>query len=212
MGIYNDNYYLVADYNNQYEFNKFNVVNLQKLDTTTIISNNEISLDSYIQGVVDNKIYLFDKDKKKQYEINIKTSLVTEIGSDNNLKYYDGSWNKMTLEQAMNELKFINVKKDYENNKYARIDKIGEQTGYYYLYEKVNDGYKVYKMNIQDKKDITYLFTTKNIDNIYYIENYVYFISGDTIYVYNDTFGVKPLVQYKELEFNKNINFNVFIK
>ena len=40
--------------------------------------------------------------------------------------------------------------------------------------------------------------------------NYVYFIDDDLVKVYNDRFGVKKLVEYTELNFNNEINFNVY--
>lgn len=211
ISAFYDRYYICADYDQEYEFNEFNVVNLVELDTYNIVSNSKISTDSYIQGVVDNKIYLYDKDNKKQYEINVDNKTVVE--SSSNIKYYkNGEWTTMTVAEANNELKFIMNEKDYENNLYSRIDKVGDNTGYYYMYKKAGSTYKAYRMNIQDKEDVTYLFTTKSIDNIVYKGNYIYFISGSDIKVYHDEFGVKKVAHYKELEFNSNVNFNVYVK
>ena len=68
--------------------------------------------------------------------------------------------------EADNELKFVTEGNDYVDNSYARIDKVGDTTGYYYLYQKNGSEYKVYRMNIQDKGNLTYLFSTKSINNI----------------------------------------------
>lgn len=212
VSAYVDEYFISADYNKEHEFNKFNVINLTKLTTFNITSDKAISLDSYIQGVVDGKVYLYDKDNKIQYEINVsKGTIVSYAG--NNIKYYkDGNWTTMTILEANNELKFTKQIVDLVDNNYQRIDKIGNEVGFYYLYKKNNDGYDVYRRSIQDNNTLIYLFSTKTIDSIYYIDNYVYFINNNLLQVYNDEFGVRNIVQYKELEFNKNLIFNVYSK
>ena len=115
----------------------------------------------------------------------------------------------MTVAEANQEKKFVSDENyGYEN--YDRVDKVGEETGFYYLYKKNGNSYDVYRTNIQDNEGMIYLFTTQSIDLISYVNNYVYFIEDNKIKVYNDAIGVKNIVDYKELEFNKNINFYVF--
>lgn len=212
IATFMDNYYITADYNEEHEFYKFNVVDLVKLDTYTISSEKLISLDSYIQGAVDGKVYLYDKDNKTQYEINVeKRSIVTYTG--NSLKYYkDGNWTTMTTTQANDELKFSSSTNDLIDNNYARIDKVGKDVGYYYMYKKNGNKYDVYGMSIQDNNSIMYLFSTETIDNIYYIDNYVYFVNNNKVQIFSHEFGVKNLVQYNELQFNKNLNISVYSK
>ena len=212
VSSYVNEYFISADYNKEHEFNKFNVINLLKLDTYQIVSDKSISLDSYIQGVVDGKLYIYDKDNKTQYEINIeKETIVSYRG--NNLKYYNnGNWTTMTTSEADKELKFIYNINDYTDSNYLRIDKISDEEGFYYLYKKGSKGYDVYRKSIKDDKTLIYLFSTKTIDSIYYIDDYVYFINGNTLQVYNEKFGVRNLVYYKELEFNKNLKFSVYSK
>lgn len=211
IGIFVDNYYISADYNEEYEFNKFNVVDLVELKTSTFASNTKISMDSYIEGVADGYIYLYDKDSEKQYKININKKDITEPSSTIK-QYNNGEWSDITPAVANTELKFVTKVNDYQDDKYDRIDKVGDKVGYYYLYQMVNNKYNVYRMNIQDKKTITYLFTTNTIQNICYADDYVYFISDADIKVYNDEFGVKKIASYNELEFNQNINFNVYVE
>lgn len=211
LSAFVDCYYVVADYNENHEFNEINVVDLVSLDTFTIKSDSAISLDSYIQGVVDNKVYLYDKDHKVQYEIDPSNKSVV-VFSSNTIRYYNNGWTTMSVADANKELKFVNSSIDYEDKQYVRIDKIGNDCGYYYLYKQNGENYDVYRMSIQGKDGLIYLFNTKTIDSINYIDNYVYFINGNKIQIYNDEFGVRTLVDYKELQFNKNINFYVFAK
>lgn len=209
IGVFLDGYYIVADYNNIHEFNKINVIDLVNLNTFTINSDDAISIDSYIQGVYDDIIYLYDKDKKVQYEIDIKNK---KINKNNNIKYYNLEWTIIDNNKANEEVKFIYNIVDYKDEDYVKIDKVGNSVGYYYLYKKIDNKYYAYRINIQNKDNLTYLFSLNNINNIYYVDDYVYFIDDNKIMVYNDRIGVRTLVEYNELQFNKNINFNVYSK
>ena len=209
LGQFVDKYYVIPDYDSEHEFSKIEVVNFVNLDTTTISFNNKISFDSYIQGVVDGKIYLFDKDDAVQYEIDPANESVVRL-SNNEIKYYDGEWKTMTVAEAKAEKKFITNNVDYADEQYIKIDKVGQDDGYYYLYKKNGNKYDVYRMNSKDHTGLIYLFTTNNINYMRYIGDYVYFIDDDLVKVYNDRFGVKKLVEYTELNFNNEINFNVY--
>ncbi len=206
LGQFIGQYYVVPDYNENYEFNKINVVDLVNLNTFVITSNNVISFDSYIQGVVDNKIYLYDKDSKIQYEIDPINKTIVVL-STNQIKYYNGSWTTMTVAEANEEKKFITDTNDYMDSQYERIDKVGN---YYYLYKNVNNQYNVYRMRSEDQQSLIHLFSTKSIDSVFYVDNYIYFVNGNIIQVYNDIFGVRNIIDYQELEFNKDINLYIY--
>jgi len=209
LGVFVNGYYVVADYDDNYTFDKLNIVDLINLKIDQILVDN-ISFDSYIQGVVDNKIYLYDKDEKVQYEIDIDKK---SINKNRVIKYYNkGVWLELSIIDADNEVKFIYDENKYENHKYVKIDKYGIDVGYYYLYKKNGNKYDVYKTDLNLENQITYLFSTETIDTVYYLDNYIYFINKNQIQVFNDVFGVKTLVEYDELEFNKLINFNVYVK
>lgn len=208
ISLLTDKYYVVADYNSQYEFNKIYIVDLEQLETYEV-KTKAISFDSYIQGNISNNIYLYDKENKIQYELNLEKRKIIEFSSTVK-NYVNNEWVVMTPDEINNEVKFINDI-DYENDSYVRIDKVGDKTGYYYLYKKNKNSYDAYRINIQDKKGLTYLFSTTNINDISYVDNNVYFIDKNTIKVFNDK-GIKTLVKYNELEFNNNISFNVFAK
>ena len=209
LGQFVDKYYVVPDYNENHEFHEINVVDLVSLDSFKITSDNAISFDSYIQGVVDNKVYLYDKDNIIQYEIDPNNKSLVQLSSKE-IKYYDGQWSTMTIAEANSEKKFVTNVVDYIDEQYERIDKVGNEAGYYYLYKKNAKKYDVYRINIQDKSGLIYLFTTQSIENISYIDDYVYFINDNKVKVYNDRIGIKNLIEYEELEFNENINFHVY--
>ena len=207
-----DNYYIVANYNAKKEFDKFYIIDIIRLDKETMDFDQKISLNSYIQGVVDNKLYIYDYDNKIQYEINVEKRTIVAY-SGNNLKYYDkGMWTTMTISQADQGLKFKYEEQDFFNNIYDRIDKNGKEVGYYYLYMKNGNKYDVYSMDIQNKDSVKYLFSTKTIDNIYYIDDYVYFLDDSIIKVFNHEFGVKNIAKFNKQQLNGNFTINVYSK
>ncbi len=209
LGVFVDKYYIVADYDKEYETNEFNLVDLVNLKTDKITTDTAITFDSFIQGVVDNKAYLYDLDRKLQYEINPNNKTIIK---NSTIKYYNnGAWNTINANAAKDN-KFIYNEINYQDSEYERIDRVGVEVGYYYLYKNNGHGYDVYSINLNDNSGLTYLFETGSIDNIFYIDNYVYYINDNTIKVYNRNFGVKNLIKYKELEFNKNIILNVYSK
>jgi len=207
-----NNYYITADYDQNYNFREFNIINLVRLDTNTITTDNKISFDSYIQGIADNKLYIYDKENKTQYEINIEKETVVSY-TGNNLKYYNkGEWTTMTTAEANQGKLFEYEQLDLTDDKYSRIDKVGNEVGYYYLYKKNGSSYDAYSMDIQNKDSLKYIFSTKNIDNISYVDEYIYFVNNDKVQLFNHEFGIKNIVEYKELQFNKNLNMHVYSK
>lgn len=211
-------YYITADYSKQYDFHEFKVVNLENYSTFKIISNNEISLNSYVQGVIGNSVYIFDKSNKIQYEVNVKTKKVIQLGNESiGIKYYEnGKFINRNIYDTINEELLFNeytTDNKLNNNSYARMDKVGNNlSGYYYVYEKVNNKYNVYRMDVQNTNDMIYLFQTDNIDNVYYNRNYVYFNDGVYVKYFSEKTGVKTIAKYNDLEFNKDLKIYVYIK
>ena len=202
VSVFTDKYYVVADYDTEYSFKIFKVVNIINGNEKEIRSYDEISFDSYIQGVVDNEIYLFDKDAKVQYKINIEDETVTKL---DNIQYYDGSWHEMSLKDALDEKKFDNYKVQIDG--YEKALKIGK---YYYLYEKNGDNYNVYKAYNKKVKQRIFLFETSDINSIIYLQNYIYFKNGNTFYYWSNN-GIKKVIENTELEFNNDLSFGAFI-
>lgn len=206
ISIFTDKYYIVADYNSEYSFKNFYIVNIINGQKTNIRSYDDISFDSYIEGVVDDEIYLFDKDAGKQYKISIKYESVEEIGNKDNIKYYNGKWTTITLSEALNGKKFENY---YVNIKgYDKAEKIGN---YYYLYKKVNNQYSVYKADIQNKKLKTYLFETTDLNSVIHVKDKIYYRNNNDFYYYSNN-GIRKILTNTELEFNDDISLGVYEK
>lgn len=212
--VYN-NKYVVADYTKKYRFHEFYVIDIQNGNKDKIISNNEISFDSYIQGQIDNKIYMFDKTSKKQFEFNMNDNTIKEIGNESiGIKIYNNEtqkWENIPAMKACNEEILFILENNVSKDGFVKIDKLGtEQYGYNFYYKKVDDKYLVYRSNVQDMDSLTYVFTTSNIDNVVYFYDSVYFIDDDYIKNYSDKSGIKKIVSYKELKFNDNLYFSIY--
>ena len=134
LSTFIDNYYIIADYEKKYSFNNFYIINLNNKKITKLESKNDISYDSYIQGIVDNKIYLYDKDNENQYEIDIKENKIKIVSNNKYIKYYTNKkWEKINKTKANKEIYF-----DYEtlDNNFTSYDYVEETDNYYYLYKK----------------------------------------------------------------------------
>jgi len=213
--IFGDKYYIVADYNEEYSFKKFYVVNIINGNVKEIRSYNDISFDSVIEGYVDDDVYLFDKDAEIQYKISLEHETVEKVADKDNIKYYNGKWGIMPLNDAIAGKTF--------DNYYAKAPKgydgavcLGKSAGYCYFYKKniTSDDkteYSVYQADVQNKKLKTYIFKTSSLDSIIYLNDYIYFRNGESIYYYHDG-AVKRVISNSEFEFNDDIEFGVYIK
>ena len=210
------NKYIIFDYNNKYEFDKLYIIDIVKNKKEVIKLKNKISYHSKIIGTNDNSILLIDYDNKKEYEININKNNIKEIGNKDT-GYITYNCNK---KESIDDNKLLDknylISKCYQNkkdDKYERIDLVGgSNSGYYYYYQKTVDGYKVYRSNAQNSKQKLYITTLDNIDNINYSKEYIYYIKDNQINYYSDYTGIRTLMENTEFEFNKSLNYHVYVK
>lgn len=216
LSTFLNNYYIIPDYNQTYEFDKIFVINMINNKKQEIVLYPKISFDSYIQGIVEDNIYLYDKKNKKQYKINPKALTIELVGNtQKGIKIYkDSQWEiESSSNCSNNNIMFDNkYMSDITDSTYERIDKVGINIGNYYFYKKENDYYKVYKSTLEDKNSKIYLFTTKTINRIKYYNNNIYYVDYESLKVYNDEFGEKVIATFNELKFNNTINFGVYKK
>ena len=211
--LFYDKYYIVANYNEEYGFKIFYVVNIINGNVQEIRSYDDISFETIMQGAVDEEIYFFDKETELQYKISLKYENVEEVADKDKLQYYNGKWNSMALSDALGGKTFDNYYTKAPNG-YEKADCIGEDTGYCYYYkkQKVDDKeqYLVYRADVQNTKIKTYLFTTTDMRSVIYLDNFVYFVNGNSLYYYGEN-GVRQVIANSEREFNDDIHFGVYI-
>ncbi len=169
---------LIANYENKYTIDKFYLIN-KKDKVKEIKVKNDISFDSYILGTYKDNVYLFDRKNKREYQINIKKLKIDDITKKNTGKVLNkNNFEKISVNKlASSDYKFTNIKPfDYEiiDNK---------------LYETIGD----YHILISEKE-------TKYIVNI--DKDSVYYLVGDTLYLYEKNNGEVKLISNFEWNFN----------
>ena len=211
IALFYNNYYIVADYNERYEFHEFSVINLNNQKVTKIVSNAAISLDSYIQGVYDSAIYLLDRTNKKQYKIHLSDKTVTKVGdTDLGVQIYDTKWETKTMYEVLKQDTYFtsyNWEEEIDSKIYEHIDVTDH---YYYAYEATSNGYLVYRMDKELPTIRYYITTLKDWHQALYVADYMYFIQNDCIYYYHDTTGIRIVAKNPEFAFNTSLQFGVY--
>lgn len=210
-----NNFYITADYTGINNFNQFEVVNLKNGEVSKIDSKYNLSFNSYVLGVVENSLYIYDKDNRIEYEINLKTKNISIIGQkDKYIKYYsNGTWMDLDIKDvADNQVFNVEQINDYNSNDYVHVIKKGNRVGYYYLFKLFNNKYQVYRTDIQNKSNLTYLFTATDYNKIIFLEDYIYYLDNNDLKYYSDKTGSKTVLKNTEFEFNKTIRFGVYEK
>lgn len=207
ISLFIDKYYITANYNSEYEFKEFWVVNLKNHKLSKIKSNTYISFDSYIQGVVDNNIYIYDNNNENQFLINILSKTVKLVSSKSKIKYYDkGVWK---LINKPNISKKVLFDLNNLNNYYTDYDKVIDTDHYFYLLKKQNNIFKLYRVDKSYDKVIKYICDLKTSE-LLYRDDYIFYSDGAYIYFYSDFTGKKTLLKNDELVFNKSIKYYVY--
>ena len=202
-----DKYYIVADYDNTHSFNSFYIVDITNGETKKLKSKYDISYDSYIEGVVDNKIYLYDTDNENQYELDVFNNTIDIISNNNYIRYYTNKkWEKMNKVKANKELYFNFQTLD---NNFTNYDYVKETDYYYYLFKKNGISYKLYRV---DKNDINInkFILDVPVTNIAFKDDYLYYTYKNRLFYYSDQTGLKIILENSELQFNDTIKYYIY--
>lgn len=215
LSAFVNGYYVVANYNEKYDFNSFYFIHLYDGTKYELELPLPIASDSYIAGVVDDNIYVVDKSNKRQYECSVSKRTWKEVGNEiDGMRYYENQeWttvpsSRFTLKETT--FKISKEEKDGDYTLFLSTD--GKNSGYHYYYKKDGDYYRIYRSNKQDAKAKTYLFTTNNIKTIRISKGYIFYQVQNEIHYYHDRTGNRTLLVDSELEFNKGIIFGFYEK
>ncbi len=184
------------------EYSQFILYNIKDGGRSEIDLENKFSLNTYINGVYDNMLYITDNDNKKQYVLDPNKQSIKEVG-DKDIGF-----------KALKNNKLINIRTNKDNifydsvsNKnitklYGDVEVKKYREDYYF---KTGDG-EVYKVINQEYKNPIKLFQFPDIKEWKVKDNAISFVVGDTIYIYTDVYGLRPIIIDKELNYNyKNI-------
>lgn len=176
-----DNYLVIPNFDQGYEYKELKVLNTKKIDISTLELNENISNDSYVLGTNEDSVFVFDRKYHREVEI-VPYKLIYRIVDP--FIYVNGD----IVPKSDSYLANSNAKFVYNTT---------------YSYKLEND--KLYQLNKynDDKK----LITNKSVKEIVKEDNEeIYYISDDKLYVYSDKYGEVLMLEYFELEFNyKNI-------
>ncbi len=211
LSIYINEYYVTVNYDEEYGFSKIYIYNIKTGKKEEIVLAKNIEKNSYIQGIFDDSVYIFDRSNKTQYEINTKTKNVLEVGNVNTgVKVYkNGTFERLSAYECSNEDILFEAKGENNGEYYFLLKNGGKETGYTYYYQKENEAYKIYRVNNTNKNQYTYLFQTQNVNKIIVINEYIYFIDDNYLKYYSDKTGIRTLLYNKELYFNQNIKYQI---
>lgn len=203
------NYY-IPKYNNDtlQEFATYYRINIKRREKHELRLTDILSKNTYINGVVDNKIYIFDPKNLIQYEISDDSNNPRKIGDKEiNAQYYNGSWQDKSINEFKDkEVKFV---KDYSNItelKQYTYQEIYETDRYYYL----NNNGEISRLYKNDLNKRVVLFKLDGIKSITVNKDTIYFIIDDTLYYYNENQGIKKLLQRNEFKYNYSNVYAVY--
>ncbi|HPF82550.1 MAG TPA: hypothetical protein PLV83_00040 [Bacilli bacterium] len=165
-----------------------------------------------VLGYYDDSIFIYDEATGKEYEIDGEKLTLQEVGDNQKtIKYYSDGWKYSNINDInINNLNFGNeYVDDYNNPNFIKTIKRGHESGYYYYINNVNGRYNVYKSNINNLNNITYILSTTDINSIRFIGNYVYYLDGDYIRYYSDSCGNRTL--FYKAGLHKDYRYNIFI-
>lgn len=182
LTYFNDKYIITPNYDTEYYFDEYFVLDIINNELSSIKLDNDISYSTYYQGEVKKNIYLVDKKNKKQYKLNIKKEDLKTVGTEKKLGVtYNKSknkWESISLNKLVNkEHKFSNeLLYDYQiiNNK---------------LYLLIGN----YKILISNNK-VKAIVHTNNEEVFYIVE--------DVLYAFSPHAGEVKLIENNEWNFN----------
>ena len=182
-----DRYYILFENTDVNGIENIYYYDSRKNKLNTFKLKEKLDKDSYINGVVDNIVYVTDRKNKKEYKINILKQSIERIDDEVNYIVYENN-NRKTLSKSdffMND-QYFNIK---ENN-------------YYYNY----DNNKIYKTLENNKKYSKLLLELNDIKEWKVYNDRIVVIAKDTIYEYTEKDGLRKIVKSNELKYNyKNI-------
>lgn len=210
LGYLVGKYYVVPNYQNSkvLEFNSVHVISLETGNVEVIDLGNIFSSSTYCNGIIDGKLYYTDPSNLIQIEINPSKKFSRLIGNKEiGGQLYDGTWKDINIYDFVNN--HILFQEDISIlNPYSYEEVAIGSSSYYF----VNSNKEVYQV-LKERPDIAiYLFKVDGLHNLKVVDDTLYFVSGDTVYYYQTTGGVVPIIRNNEIRYNTTNRMDVFRK
>lgn len=202
-------YYIMPVYLNDrvFDFKSLNVINLDDNQSEILDLDTTLNQDTYINGVVNNKLYYFDSDNVVQYEIDPYKNKVRLIGDKNSSgQFYDGEWNSINIYDFVGTKKEFELKVSDKIKEYSPVSVYQSNVNYYYM---TSDN-SIYKINKNRLDKPILLLRMPGLKEIKVIDDILYFIVGDTLYYYSDSTGIRKIIKNNEWNYNFNNIYDVY--
>ena len=198
--IENEDYIFLPNYEQDHEYTIFYIIDKKNGKVKTVNSKFKIDKDFTINGLVDDKVYIFDSDNLIQYAINLKNAQIEEVGNKD-LKglYYDGEFSRRSIYDFRQEDLKFKTDREIEDliTGTTSIEYLKKEQDLYYYLNSSKEFY-VYD-SILDKKLL--LFKDAGIKTISKSKNNIYFVKENKLYSFNGR-AIKEVLKYEELNFN----------
>lgn len=187
------------------QLNYYQLIVYNLIDGGKTVVDVDISQDSYFNGVSDGLLYITDPKVKKQYTLNPSKKEFKEISN-----FYEVS-NSRLKKVGRDIFDFPRVDSLRVSNKkitkmYNTTDIRKNRDDYYFMTENRN----IYRVIQGDYKHPILICQFDNIKEWQVHDDGVSFIVGDTLYLYTDVYGLKPILKNPEFQYNsKNIYYFV---
>lgn len=192
-------YYVLFDNSSVNGIENVYYYDINKDKVTSFKLKQKLTKDSYINGVVEDLIYVTDRKQKKEYTINIKDKTIEEIDNDQTKYLVYDNYKKKELSKSdyfMNDVFFDNnliVDKKVTNSK-----ELKKEYNYYYFIEEN----KLYKALDTVKSKKILLAELDNIKDWLVKDREVILLVDDTIYSYTEQYGLRKILITNELNYN----------
>ena len=203
-----DNYYVSinTDLNSGNMYASFYLYDILNGGKGRVDLDEQISFNMYINGSYDGKFYYTDLNTKKQYALDPDKETVKEVGNvKDGFKSIQGK--RLVTVSSKEYLKSNDIwTNDVVNNVLGNMygaKEVKKSNDMYYFVTDTGDFYKTDKLNL---KNSVLLFHFDSVSEWKVKGDNVMVVSGDTMYYYDDVYGLLPIVTSNEFIYNyKNI-------
>lgn len=206
-------YYItpVYKYDSVNDFNELYIINLETTKHIKMKLNETLNQDTFINGVVDNKLYYLDPDNLIQVEIDPVKNEEKIVGTkDSSARYYDGKWNDVNIYDLINDKKTfkLNISDNEIIKKYNPKELLEAKSCYYFV---TNDG-SYYRLNKVNGTTPVLIFKKNDLKELKVSGNTLYFIEGDTLYYYDNLYGLRRIIKNTEWNYNYTNIYGIYQK
>ncbi len=215
FGILLNNYYVYIDSENRDKDIEFKYYNILNDKSDSYIDNNKkhnISINIYFNGTNGNLLYFTDLKGKLQYTFDIDRKKVNKItdGVDSYVVVRNGEVNYLNKSVFFEHNHYFDNKvNNKEISKLYNSSDIREVGNFYYAYTNDGDLYRINKHDISNG-ELLFNFDSISTYNIKGLD--ILMVVQDTLFLYNDSVGLVPLVVNEELNYNYNNVCDFFVK